>query len=213
MNTIYFPILKAKDAEFDALRQAKPNVTNNMLPLFEIPRFNPELKKYQDNPHAKATFLTEISRKISEIRSGMYVMFDTYHWQNPGEKVETGEHHLSYLYSALKADGVNVIPVVGYDRWDDDEYRLALRSLSRAHTGKFCIRLERFAFEDAGDPEHFHERLVEILNYLEINPANCHVTLDLEDLSALPIVDIFDNFDSLFSQIVAYGFSTFSIAG
>lgn len=213
MNTIYFPILKAKDAEFESLRNASPGVTNSMIPLFEVPRFKPELKKYEDNPHAKATFLSEISRNIGELRSGMYAMFDTYHWQDPADKVETGEHHLSYLYNSLKSGGVNVVPVVGYDRWDDYEYRLALKSISRRHTGKFCIRLERFAFDDVSDPSHFHERLSGILSYLEINPDNCHVTLDLEDLSALPIVDIFHNFDSLFSQIIGYGFSTYSIAG
>ena len=213
MNPSYFPILKAKDAEFDALSKAKPDVLQSMVPLFEIPRFNPELKKYQDNPHAKATFLAELSRKIGELRSGMPVMFDTYHWKNPGEKVETGEHHLSYMYNALKSCGVNVVPVVGYDRWDDDEYRLALKSISKMHSGTFCIRLERFAFDDVGDPEHFHERLAEVINYLEISPGSCHVILDLEDLSALSLVEIFDVFDALFSQINVYGFSSYSVAG
>jgi hypothetical protein len=213
MKPIYFPILKAKDAEFDALRKAQPNVVQRMVPLFEIPRFKPELRKYQDNPHAKATFLSDLSQKICELRSGMQTMFDTYHWQNPGEKVETGEHHLSYMYNALKTDGVNVVPVVGYDRWDDEEYRLALRSISKLHTGAFCIRLERFAFEDVADPDHFHERMSEIINYLNINPSTCHVILDLQDLSTLPIVDIFDIFDSLFSQITEYEFSSYSVAG
>lgn len=213
MNPSYFPILKAKDAEFDALRKAKPNVVQSIVPLFEVPRFNPELKKYKDNPHAKATFLSELSQKIGELRSGMHAMFDTYHWQDPGEKVETGEHHLSYMYNALKSKGVNAVPVVGYDRWDDDEYRLALKSISKLHTGTFCIRLERFAFDDVGDPEHFHERLAGIINYLEINPASCHVILDLEDLSTLAIVDILDSFDSLFEQITGYGFSSYSVAG
>lgn len=213
MNPIYFPILKAKDAEFDALGKASENVTKNMVPLFEVPRFKPGLKKYMDNPHAKATFLSELSKKISVLRSGLYAMFDTYHWQNPGEKVETGEHHLSYLYNSLKSDGVNPVPVVGYDRWDDIEYRLALKSISKSHTGMFCIRLERFAFDDVGDPDHFHSRLSEILNFLELNPANCHVILDLEDLSSLAIVDVFDKFDSLFSQITAYGFLSYSVAG
>ncbi len=213
MNHLYFPILKAQDAELKALHEATERVTKSMMPLFEIPKFKQELKKYKDNPHAKASFLSEISQKIKGVRSGMDAMFDTYHWQNPGEKVETGEHHLSYLYNALKSDGVNPVPVVGYDRWDDDEYRLALKSLSKLHAGKFCIRLEKFAFEDVGDPDHFHGRLSEIINYLEIDPNNCHIIFDFEDLSSLAIIDIFEKFDSLFSQITIYGFSTYSVAG
>ncbi len=213
MKPTYFPILKAKDAEFKALQNAEPEVTQSMVPLFEIPRFQPELKRYQDNPLAKATFLSELSESIKRIRSGMYTMFDTYHWQNPGDKVETGEHHLTFIYNALKNDGVNPIPVVGYDRWDDDEYRLALRSISQTHDGIFSLRLERYALEDVKDPQHFHERLSEILSYLEINPSSCHVILDFEDLSVMPIVEIFDSFDSLFSEIIAYGFLSYSVAG
>ncbi|MDC6641634.1 beta family protein, partial [Leclercia adecarboxylata] len=109
MKPVYFPILKAKDAEFDALLKAPEAVSRAMIPLFEIPRFNPDLKKYQDDLHAKATFLSELSRKIGELRSGMFAMFDTYHWQNPGEKVETGEHHLSHLFNALKSYGVHAV--------------------------------------------------------------------------------------------------------
>jgi len=213
MNPVYFPILKAKDAEFDALREASDGVTSGMVPLFEIPRFNPGLKKYQGDPHPKVTFLSNLSQKIGELRSGMFTMFDTYHWQNPGEKVETGEHHLSYLYAALKSDGVNPVPVFGYDRWDDEEYRRALKNMSKSHTGLVCIRLDRFAFDDVGDPRYFHERLCDILNYLEIDPASCHVILDFEDVSALPIVEIFEKFELLFSQIKGYGFSSYSVAG
>lgn len=213
MQAMYFPILKAKDAEFNALLEAKKHVMSNMIPLFDVPKFNPELKKYINDPHAKATFLSEVSLKIGKLRSGMATMFDTYHWQNPDEKIESGEHHLSYLYNTLKNQGVIAIPVVGYDRWDDEEYRLALRSIARTHIGQFCLRLDRFAFEDVGDPEHFHERLAEILNYLEIVPTNCHVILDLQDLSEQAIADIISHFDSLFSAIHVYGFSSYSIAG
>jgi hypothetical protein len=213
MNTTYFPILKAKDAEFDALRKVSPAVTNSIVPLFEVPRFKPGLKKYKDNPHAKAAFLSEISRKIGELRSGMYTMFDTFHWQNPGETVETGEHHLYYLYRTLKSEGVNVIPVIGYDRWDDEEYRMALRSISKVHTGTFCIRFEKFAFEDAGDPIHFNQRVKEILNSLGINPIRCHVILDLEDISVSSIVEVFSNFELIFPQLLAYNFASYSVAG
>lgn len=213
MQAMYFPIFKAKDAEFDALHEAKQHIASSMIPLFDVPKFNPELKKYQNDSHAKATFLSEISTKIGKLRFGMPVMFDTYHWQHPNERVESGEHHLSYLYNTLKSDGVIAIPVVGYDRWDDEEYRLALRSIARNHSGKFCIRLDRFAFEDINDPEHFHDRFSEIIDSLEIIPANCHVILDLQDLSEMAIPDMICQFDSLFLAITDYGFATYSVAG
>ena len=213
MNTTYYPILKAKDAEFKALREARSVVTENILPLFELPIFNPALKKYKDDPHAKATYLSEISRKIGELRPGMQTMVDSYHWKDPGEKVESGEHHMSYIFNALTSQGVKLVPVVGYDRWDDEEYRLGLKSIARVHTGRFCIRLERFAFDDASDPDHLHERLSEILNFLEIDPEKCHVILDLEDLSSMRADEILIKFNALFVQVAKYFFDTYSIAG
>lgn len=213
MKPIYFPILKAKDAEFDALKNASESINKSIIPLFELPRFNPSLKKYQDDTQPKTTFLSELSEKIGSLRSGMFAMFDSYHWQNPGDKVETGEHHLSYFFNALNSAGVKAVPVVGYDRWDDQEYRIALRLVSSMHIGKFCIRLDRFAFDDVSDPEHFHERLSEIIDYLGLNPSDCHVVLDLEDISILPLVESLEKFDTLFAEISGYGFSSYSVAG
>lgn len=212
MNPIYFPVLKAKDAEFEALRRS-PDVNGSMIPLFEVPKFNPTLKKYVDDTSPMISFLSEVSRKISEIRSGQFAMFDTYHWQIPGQTVETGQHHLYYIYNYLMRSGVNAVPVVGYDRWEDGDYRSALRSISKVHQGKFCIRLDRFAFDDSADPEHFQARLAEMIEYLALDPAKCHVLLDLEDLSVFPIVEVIKNFDVLFSQITGHGFSSYSLAG
>ena len=39
------------------------------------------------------------------------------------------------------------------------------------------------------------------------------MTLDLEDLSALLVVDIFENCDAIFTHIRTYGFSSYSVVG
>lgn len=109
--------------------------------------------------------------------------------------------------------GVDAVPVVGYDRWGVQEYQYALKSISRMHKGKFCIRLDHTAFEDSAEPEYFKENLSSILTYLELDPANCHVLLDFEDVTPLAAIDLLDKFESLFKLVSRYGFMAYSIAG
>lgn len=213
MGTTYFPILKAKDAEFKALKMSHNDVVSSICPLFDIPRFNPELKASMGNPLAKACYLDDISRKIALVCKGKEVFIDSYVWKNPGELVETGEHHLSYLYNQLNSMGVIARPVIGYDRIGDEEYRQALKSISQKHVAGFGLRLEHFAFGDCNDPIHFHEQLSEIIEYLGIEPSSCHVFLDMQDLSDLSLERSISMFETLFNEISIYGFGAFSIAG
>lgn len=213
MNAIYYPILKAKGAEFETLDHASSIVHENIIPLFEMPVFNPELKKWMDNPAPKVTFLDETTDAIASLRAGTEVLFDTYQWEIPGEILENREYALSYIYNCLISKGVKAIPVAAYDRWEDEEYRSALKSISKFHTGRFCLRLEEFAFDDAEEPLHLLGRLQEILNHLEIEPFNCHVILDMQDLSLQNLDSIVGRFKTLFDQIKIFDFGSYSIAG
>ena len=213
MSKNYYPILRAKSAEFKALSQASSTVKDNILPLFEISKRPQDSKRYKDSPHPKILYLNDICTKITEMWSGREVLFDTYHWQNPAETIETGEHSLSYLYNTLRRDNVLAIPVIGYDRWEIPEYRLALKSIVDIHDGKFSIRLDHFAIEDANEPEHFQDILSGILEELGLSPQNCHVIIDFADVSAKSVPDLISEFDILFNNLRHFGFMSYSIAG
>jgi len=211
MNTIYFPILKAMSAELYALKKTKPSTADRIVPLLEIPKV-PSRKAYNISPTPKAAYINDTSEEVGQFWAGRQAMFDTFHW-DPATTVENGEHVIPYTYNVLNASGVHAVPVVGYDRWDVRDYRLALKTISRVHRGKFCIRLDHHAFEDSAEPGFFRENMDDILAVLEIDPANCHVILDFEDVTALSAEDLFSKFDLLFALVSRYGFMSYSIAG
>lgn len=211
MNTVYFPIMKALTAEFSALAELKPDSADQVIPLFELPGV-PNRKAYRESSTPITEFIGDTSESIGELWAGKYVMFDAYHW-SPTETTEHGEHIIPYAYEALNFWGVKAVPVVGYDRWGVQEYELALQSISRKHKGKFCIRLDHTAFEDSAEPEFFQENLDEIISLLELQPSNCHVVLDFEDVTSTAVIDLMSKFESLFNLIAGYGFMSYSIAG
>ena len=76
-----------------------------------------------------------------------------------------------------------------------------------------CLRLDRYAFDDANDPEYLKERVNEIVDELGITPSNCHVILDFQDLSTSTLVGVMEDFDTLFPLLLSFKFATYSIAG
>lgn len=155
MTYSYFPILKALAAEFVALEHTSNSVANSILPLFEIPKL-PNRKALQKSATPVLDFLNSTVDELNQIWHGRTAMLDIFHW-NPSSSAENGEHILSYLHNSLVARGINTIPVVGYDRWDQVEYQIALSNIIKNGTDKTCIRLESNALGDAAEPEFFIE--------------------------------------------------------
>lgn len=211
MNTTYFPILKALPAEFTSLKKTKPVNAKHIIPMFELPKV-PDRKKYRESSTPITEFIDDTSEEIGRLWAGKDAMFDAWHW-SPTATNEHGEHVISYAYHSLESMGVQVVPVVGYDRWGVLEYKMALKSVARTHKGKFCIRLDHSAFEDSAEPDFLQENLDEILSLLELDPANCHVILDFEDVTPYGASDLIGEFESLFNLISVYGFMSYSIAG
>ncbi len=211
MNTIYFPILKTLAAEFTALRNTKHSKAKNIIPLFEFPKVQ-NRKKYRESSEPITEFIGDTSEEIGQFWAEKHAMFDAYHW-SPTATNEQGEHIISYIYHSLESTGVKTVPVVGYDRWGIMDYQMALQSIARSHMGKFCIRLDHAAFEDSAEPDFLQENLDDIISSLELNPSNCHVIFDFEDVTHLGAIDLIEQFESLFNIVSRFNFMSYSIAG
>ena len=211
MNAIYFPIFKALTAEFAALENIKPHDANRIVPIFELP-IVPDRKKYRESSTPITDFIDDAGEKIGQLRSDKYAMFDAYQW-NPAATNEHGEHIIAYMHNILKSNGVKAIPIVGYDRWDVLEYKLALQSITRSHRENVCIRLDQTAFEDSSEPDFFQGNLNEILSVLDLDPAKCHIVLDFGDVTPFGAIDLLVKFESLLNLISDYFFKSYSVAG
>jgi hypothetical protein len=140
------------------------------------------------------------------------MMLDAFSW-SASALTSQGEHILVYMQSELENRGVEVFPVVGYDRWDDPIYKLALGSMELPPGRAFCIRLDSDAIEDTLDTEYFSERISEITSSLGVRLEECIVLLDLADLSQLAIDDVIDPTSAALSVLSSMGARRMILAG
>lgn len=206
MNTLYVPILKAKRGEFSALQNLPSHVANRIIPLMDLPC--PDAKyvgTLQD-------YVAKTVRNCGAAWSNKPAFVDITKWR-PNARVESGMHVLEHALSQLVNNGVLVRPVVGYDRWDDAEYSQSLRSASASHANEFCLRLDAEAIEDMGDPEYFEERLEDISSTLGLRPDNCHILIDLGDLTKASVPDVLTDTDFAVTYLKRLGYSRIVVAG
>ncbi|MBN3216401.1 beta family protein [Pectobacterium polaris] len=216
MQPKYIPILKAKKGEFEAIDNLQSNhqVMKHMLPIFEIPiltKKQRKSKKYAEVKNPVEFFLNNCALSLSESMRGHDMGLDISRWA-PNSSIESGEHVLSHLIGALAKYSGNIIPVVGYDRWEDDEYSTTLKVISQSQS-EFIIRLNSFAFEDMIEEDPFFETLDDIISSLDLMPEQCSVLLDFEDVTKVSIVDLNEKLQRAISALTHYNFKFLTIAG
>ncbi|MTI73881.1 MAG: hypothetical protein FH747_09530 [Stenotrophomonas sp.] len=215
MAPTYLPILKSLMSEYEASKHMDAAQAAVIHPLFDVPVISEnrqKAKKYQNSLTPKSDYLDEVAESIAKYWKGDLVLADAFNWA-PDATVETGEHALAYLHASLKEQGVKVAPVVGYDRWDDQLYRLAMRGLDLSSAPYICLRLEASAIEDAAEPDVFHDRMQEMLEDMQLSPAECAVLLDLGDLTSKPLIDITSDASRVLELLRGYGFRHIATAG
>lgn len=215
MAPTYLPILKSLTSEFEASKYIDAAHAAVIHPLFDVPVISEnrqKAKKYQNSLTPVSDYLDEVAESIGKCWKGDLVLADAFNWA-PGATVETGEHTLAYLHASLKGQGVTVVPVVGYDRWDDQLYQLAMRGLDLSGAPYLCFRLEASAVEDAAEPDVFHDRMKEMLEDMQLSPAECAVLLDLGDLTSKPLIDITSDATRVMELLSGYGFRYIAMAG
>jgi hypothetical protein len=209
----YVPILNAKQGEFDALINTPESTHQNIFPLFEFPVFSDEIlkrKKYVDLAAPKQQFIHDISEKIVDVRKHFPFMFDIHNWSSDA-RLENGESLLQYAFNRLSLTNNEVYTVIGYDRWEDEEYVKTLLSI-RSYSDKFTIRLESFAFDDMYE-DHFFEVIDDIIDRLDLIPENVNVIIDLRDVTKESITEIQQKIEKTIESIEDYNFRFASIAG
>lgn len=215
MQLCYNPVVKAKTAEVTALGNLAGNIAGRVLPLFEVDR--PPIKPPKYMTASQTPTITYLDRVVDLLGSLHWqgpVMVDTYQWP-ANAQVETGANVISYVVATLRGQGATVIPVVGYDRWENLEYREALKNLPLGPGGKVAIRLDTFAISDASEPELLQATVSDILETLAIQPSQCAIVIDFGDVSGATgsVIEIFDDSSRVINVLAGFGFEYFSVAG
>jgi hypothetical protein len=215
MTPKYLPILKAKPGEFHALENTNASNSEKILPLFEVGRLterNREAKRFSETPEITCAYLNEIAVSIGKVRKGKTALVDTYQW-SPSSVTETGEHVISYLYEKLAALGVNVVPIIGYDRWDSIHYRQTMMQLDISANDHYCLRLDSHAIEDASEPEFFNEQIAAIHDDLQIDPRVGTALVDFGDISQVSMDEFSDRSARIVEVLIPLGYMRIAIAG
>src|SRR5665213_852416 len=137
-------ILKANQGELEALRNLGESTARKVLPLFEIGRLTDairECKYIQTSSTPTMTHLNRVLSKVGDAWPTQPAMVDGYQW-SANARTENGDHVIAYMVARLRDMGASVIPVIGYDRWGNAEYRLAMQSIPARDDGHYCLRLD-----------------------------------------------------------------------
>lgn len=212
MNDQYYPIVRAKGGELEALlffKKLERTLLSRCIPIFEITKLEGRsleiAKKNSTTPYEE--YLDGRAHKIAEIFRGKRIFLDVSQWPI-GFTTEGGEQVLSYVCQRLNDLGVVVCPLIGYDRWEAVEYRETIRSIELAENAVFGIRLDSLAIEDLGDLDHLDEIVEDMILTAGINEERTPVLIDIGDVTKIPMQEIMDTVETAYGHMKSLGFST-----
>lgn len=209
-------ILKAKKGEFTALSHTKGDVADRLLPLFEIGRITEDMRQKRkyliDSDAPTIAYLDRVADGIADAWFGREAMVDAYQWA-AGSRTEDGDHIITYMIAKLETLGVPVIPVIGYDRWEEEAYQLGLKAVSAPAGGHYCVRLDTDAIKDANEPDFFAETIASIVDGLSLVPESCSVLIDFGDVSNESLEQLLSGASKVIELLTSLGFQRFITAG
>lgn len=208
MNKQYFPIVRAKAGEMEALSRLDASTIARCTPIFEVTKLDgtdlERARKRSSTPFED--YLDTRAKNIAAIFKGKHVILDVSQWP-VGFATEGGEQVLSYVCTRLSELGVIVCPVIGYDRWESIEYQEAIKSMVLSERAFFCIRLDSIAIEDFGDLDHLDEIIEDMVASTGLNEASTPVLVDIGDVTRLPVQDVMEIVETAYGHIKGLGFN------
>lgn len=213
----HVPLLRANDGECEALTNLDGRTRRRILPLFEVGPITESIleRRYmQLSPTPTITHINRTLQKVVGAWFGQVAMVDCYQWAADA-RTETGIHVLTHAARYLRANGVPVVPVVGYDRWENRDYQAGLRSVGGHEGTGFCLRLDSIAIEDSLDPDHFLEVVSDIVETLDLTPRDCCVIIDFGDVSsaATSLDHMIDRTQAIVAMLAEFDFGFYVLAG
>lgn len=206
MNFVYVPLMAAKKGEFSALKQLPSSVANRTFPLFELPG------RKKDAVQVEKT-IANTALSAGKVWGGRGAYLDISKWK-PNERTESRIHVLEFAFHQFQGAGVEVAPVVGYDRWGDPVYKRALRNIVSSGNVVPCIRIDRESIrEDVPDVDYFGEQINGILEDLSLSAEQCPVILDFEGVASLAVPSYISHADNAINVLRGFGFETIIVAG
>jgi hypothetical protein len=210
-------ILKARKGELQALATLDGRTLDRVQPIFEIGRLTDQIRERKYMRESRTPTISYLDRAlagVSEVWGDRVAVIDGFEWA-PQARTESGDSVIPYMVDRLRRYGTPVVPVVGYDRWSNSDYRAGLVSVE-AHRGRdWYFRFDKTAVEDASEPDYFGENVLDMLDTLDAHPNNCAAIVDFGDISmsTASIEYITNNAIKVLNSLQSLGFERFVFAG
>lgn len=220
MKPVYIPMLKAKHGETSAIVNLTPSEKNRIIPFFDLPK--PSLndmekhgiksvidKCVDDICYAFSTHDKNLSLFVNEGE----IFLDSFYF----DRNETigGLHILNYAANRLRQANIIVNPVIGYERWGEQEYHDAIMDFEFKEKNFYCLRLgeEALDVDIPNEPDYFEDNLKSILSSLSLSPNKLIVILDFSNISEKSISDIIDIANKSIDLLSRLGFENIYTSG
>lgn len=129
MNDQYFPVLKAKKGELDALSNLSQSVLARTTPIIELTKLGGrQLEAAQKRTDTPSKIILKSAQPKLRKQFLKQLMLDIFQWPE-NFLIESGEHILNYAIDQLTEKGILPCPLIGYDRWETPEYKEAIKSI------------------------------------------------------------------------------------
>lgn len=182
----YVPILKGKDGEFRALTRLTPSVRRKITPFIDIPRVDTDINTNKP----KDPIQVHLEKKAKKIRkfwgTDQEIFVDVFDL-DLDLRTPNGKHFLEFLFSQLRTNSVQAIPVIGLDRSTNTAYVKAVRNAVAADNRGICVRLLR---EDMETPRPTYADIDDLTRTLQLSPRQVHLLLDFRDISEGDLYDL-----------------------
>jgi hypothetical protein len=206
MSKLYVPILRAKEGELIALDKLSNIAKKGLTPLLDI--------AMQDDGSelSVSVHLSKVAAKIGNVWADNTIYLDMFNWA-PDATSENGQHVLLEMWKYLESHSVRTNVILGFDRWEDDSYKLAIKNILSMAPRRTCLRLDLDAIRDIRSPDFFEEALDSIFDYLNLDSNAMSVLLDIEDITHMATVDIYDEISFAINYLESHGFNEIILAG
>ena len=206
MSKLYVPILRAKEGELVALDKLSNHAKKEITPLLDISL------RDEGTDLSIAAHLAKVASKISNVWAGNTLYLDMFNW-SPSATSESGQHVLLETWRYLESQNVTANVVLGFDRWEDDAYKLAIKNILAIAPRKVCLRLDMDAIRDTKSPDFFEETLDSIFDYLNISSDALVILLDAEDITNMAVVDVYDEISYAINYLESLDFKEIIVVG
>lgn len=207
MNELYVPILRAKEGELVALDKLSNAAKNDLTPLLDI-----SLRDETAEDLSVSVHLAKVASKIGSVWAEHTIYLDMFNWDADAIS-ENGQHVLLEMWKYLESHSVKTHIILGFDRWEDDAYKLAIKNILTIAPRKVCLRLDMEAIRDIRSPDFFEETLNSIFEYLDLDSGLMVILLDVEDITHMATMDIYDEISFAISYLDNHGFDEIILAG